>query len=167
MCAGQLFFGAIGCIFIITFLNKLAEFHVAIAFSRPFMPLLFSLLRAWVRDVAGQLDFCVMTNVLFVCSSNQWRSSTAETLWQRRAGLKVRSAGTDRDARHPVSTNDIQWADVILVMEAKHKTLLCDDFDGLLNGKRISVLGVPRDYRYMDPELVAILENSVSSALAL
>lgn len=108
-----------------------------------------------------------MTNVLFVCSSNQWRSSTAETLWQQRAGLKVRSAGTDRDARHPVSVNDIQWADVILVMEARHKSLLNNDFGGLLRGKRISVLGVPRDYRYMDPELVAILENSVSSALAL
>jgi protein-tyrosine-phosphatase len=34
------------------------------------------------------------TNLLFICSRNQWRSPTAEAIWRRRPGFNVRSAGT-------------------------------------------------------------------------
>lgn len=55
-------------------------------------------------------------NVLFVCSRNQWRSPTAEQVFRRHPALNVRSGGTSPNARHTVSAQDIQWADVILVM---------------------------------------------------
>ena len=63
-------------------------------------------------------------NVLFICSKNQWRSPTAEQIYRQRPLINVRSAGTARSAKRQVSSADIQWADIILVMEDKHKKRL-------------------------------------------
>jgi predicted protein tyrosine phosphatase len=73
-----------------------------------------------------------LLKVLFVCSRNQWRSPTAEQVWRRHPALLVRSGGTSRGARHPVSADDVAWADAILVMEEKHKSRLRAEFGRLL-----------------------------------
>lgn len=104
-------------------------------------------------------------NVLFVCSRNQWRSPTAEQVWRRHPQLNVRSAGTSPSARHTVSDADIGWADVVIVMEQKHKSRLVADFGDALAGKPVHVLDIPDEYKYMDPELVELLACSVSSVL--
>lgn len=101
-------------------------------------------------------------NVLFICSRNQWRSPTAEQLWRRHSLISARSAGTSPNARHPVSSDDIAWADVILVMEEKHKSRLRATFNGLLEGKPLHVLDIPDEYKYMDPALVEELQRSVA-----
>lgn len=106
-------------------------------------------------------------NILFVCSRNQWRSPTAEQVWRRHPLLNVRSGGTSPSARHTVSDSDIGWADVVFVMEQKHKSRLVADFGDLLTDKPIHVLDIPDEYQYMDPELVELLEQSVASALGL
>lgn len=106
-------------------------------------------------------------NVLFVCSRNQWRSPTAEAVWRRHPGIHARSAGTSAGARHPVSERDLAWADVILVMEEKHKSRLLAGFRQALGDKPVHVLDIPDEYRYMDPELVAQLERSVADLLGL
>jgi predicted protein tyrosine phosphatase len=106
-------------------------------------------------------------NVLFICSRNQWRSPTAEQLWRRHPKVSARSAGTSPNARHKVSIDDIAWADVILVMEEKHKSRLKAEFTRLLNHKQVHVLDIPDDYRFMDPELVEMLEQSVNNLLGL
>ena len=106
-------------------------------------------------------------NVLFICSRNQWRSPTAEQLWRKHPAISARSAGTSPNARHTVSVQDIQWAHVILAMEEKHKSRLKAEFTGLLDNKPIHVLDIPDDYKYMDPELVEMLEQSVNSLLGL
>jgi len=106
-----------------------------------------------------------MTNLLFICSRNQWRSPTAENLWRRRAGFEARSAGTSPNARRPIGPADIRWADVIFVMESKHRQRLQAEYSRLLEHKRLHVLDIPDDYRYMDPELIAILEDSVAACL--
>jgi predicted protein tyrosine phosphatase len=106
-----------------------------------------------------------MTNLLFICSRNQWRSPTAENLWRRRAGFEARSAGTSPNARRPVGPADIRWADVIFVMERKHWQRLQAEYSRLLEHKRMHVLDIPDDYRYMDPELIAILEDTVTACL--
>jgi predicted protein tyrosine phosphatase len=103
--------------------------------------------------------------VLFICSRNQWRSPTAEQIFRRRPGLSVRSAGTSPNARRTVSAQDIGWASVILVMEEKHKSRLKAEYGRLLTGRAIHVLDVPDDYKYMDPELVDLLEQSVAPLL--
>ncbi len=106
-------------------------------------------------------------NVLFVCSRNQWRSPTAEQVFRRHPALNVRSGGTSPNARHTVSGQDIQWADVILVMEGKHKSRLMSEFTSMLLGKPVHVLDIPDEYRYMDAELVEMLERSVGGVLHL
>ena len=103
--------------------------------------------------------------ILFICSRNQWRSPTAERVWRRHPGLNVRSGGTSPNARHTVSADDIQWADVIFVMEHKHKSRLAAEFTGWLTHKPVHVLDIPDEYKYMDPELVELLEQSVGSLL--
>ncbi|SDH26416.1 Predicted protein tyrosine phosphatase [Pseudomonas flavescens] len=108
-----------------------------------------------------------MSNILFVCSRNQWRSPTAETVWRKHPELCVRSAGTSPRARRTVSASDIQWADVVFVMEHKHKSRLMANFARLLSHKPLHVLDIADEYQYMDPELVDILERSVAACLGL
>ena len=106
-------------------------------------------------------------NILFICSKNQWRSPTAEQVWRKQPGLSVRSAGTSPNARHPVSSNDLAWADAVFVMEEKHKSRLLAEYRTVIAGKTIHVLDIPDEYRYMDPELVEQLRTSVGEILGL
>lgn len=105
-----------------------------------------------------------MTNLLFVCSRNQWRSPTAEKVYSQK-GYSARSAGTSPNARHTVSVNDIKWASKIFVMEKKHKNRLVAKFTRLVKHKEIYVLEIPDDYQYMDEELVELVQQSVDHLL--
>jgi predicted protein tyrosine phosphatase len=62
---------------------------------------------------------------------------------------------------------DVRWADVIMVMEEKHKSRLVAEFTGLLDHKPIHVLDIPDEYKFMDAELVEMLGQSVNSILRL
>jgi predicted protein tyrosine phosphatase len=106
-------------------------------------------------------------NVLFICSKNQWRSPTAEAVWRKHPALSVRSAGTSSTARRKVSIDDIRWADVIFVMEEKHRSRLIAEFTMTVERKPIHVLDIPDEYKYMDPELVAQLQEAVAALLGL
>jgi predicted protein tyrosine phosphatase len=106
-------------------------------------------------------------NVLFICSRNQWRSPTAEKVWRNHPALAVRSAGTSSNARHHVSEQDIRWAEVIFVMEEKHKSRLQAEYGRLVENKPLYVLDIPDEYRYMDTELVDELKRSVGEILRL
>jgi predicted protein tyrosine phosphatase len=117
-------------------------------------------------NVAAE-DGLAKQNVLFVCSRNQWRSPTGEQVWRKHPLVNARSGGTSPNARHKVSVDDIRWADVILVMEEKHKARLLAEFTRLLNDKAIHVLDIPDEYKYMDPALVEQLEQSVAPFLRL
>ena len=106
-------------------------------------------------------------NVLFVCSKNQWRSPTAEAIWRKHPQVSVRSAGTSSNARRTVSVEDIRWADVIFVMEEKHRSRLLAEFTTAVGHKPVHVLDIPDEYKYMDPELVEQLRRSVGALLGL
>jgi predicted protein tyrosine phosphatase len=93
-------------------------------------------------------------NVLFVCSKNQWRSPTGEAIFAKVDGVATRSAGTATSARRPVSLDDIRWADLILVMEDKHAARLKADFRQDIRFKKLHVLDIPDDYKFMEGELV-------------
>lgn len=101
-------------------------------------------------------------NLLFLCSKNQWRSPTAEKVFEREPGLAVRSRGVSRSARRTVTAGDLQWADLVLVMETKHKQRLLADFPGEARSAQVCVLDIPDDYRFMDPELVEVLRETVT-----
>ena len=104
-------------------------------------------------------------NVLFVCSRNQWRSPTAERMFKGHPVIVARSAGTSASARHHISHVDIDWADVILVMEDKHRQRIVAEYTRLVEHTPIHVLDIPDEYKYMDPELMDILEQTVEPLL--
>lgn len=64
-----------------------------------------------------------------------------------------------------ISAKDVEWADHILVMEYHHKERIQSEFKGP-NVPKIEVLSIPDEYEYLDPELIKILESSVSEFLA-
>ena len=100
-------------------------------------------------------------NVLFVCSRNQWRSPTAEKVFSTHESVAVRSRGTSRAARQKLTSGDINWADIVLVMEQKHKQRITAEFPGESKYRTICVLDIPDEYRYMDEELIDILQDCV------
>ena len=106
-------------------------------------------------------------NVLFLCSRNQWRSPTAEQVWRRHPRVQVRSAGLSAGARRVVSEADLEWADVVFVMEDKHRSRLMAGHRDVLGDKPVHVLDIPDDYRYMDPELVQLVRDPVADLLGL
>jgi predicted protein tyrosine phosphatase len=103
--------------------------------------------------------------VLFVCSQNRLRSPTAEQVFSRREDLEVESAGTNHDADTPISTELVDWAEVIFVMEKTHRAKLQKRFRSALGGKRLICLDIPDNYAFMDPALVRLLESKVSRFL--
>jgi predicted protein tyrosine phosphatase len=98
-----------------------------------------------------------LPNLLFICSKNQWRSPTAELLFKNHAVHQARSAGTSEKARIRVSEKLIVWADVIFVMEQRHKDVLGQLYPHLLKNKPLTVLDIEDNYRFNDPELVNML----------
>ena len=48
-----------------------------------------------------------MSNILFICSRNQWRSPTTERIF-RQKGYSVRSAGTSPNAKRNIKTELLQ-----------------------------------------------------------
>ncbi len=106
-----------------------------------------------------------MKRLLFVCSQNKLRSPTAEAIFADHPGIEVDSAGLNNDAEVPLSEDQLQWADVILVMENAHRSRLNKKFKHALAGKRVAVLNIPDEYDYMDDELVRILRQRCQSYL--
>lgn len=101
----------------------------------------------------------VRTKILFVCSRNRRRSLTAETLFEDEPAWEVRSAGTEDGARIKVTPGHLGWADVIVVMEKRHKERLRQKYSDLLAEKACVCLFIADDYEFMDPELVVLLRD--------
>lgn len=104
-------------------------------------------------------------NLLFVCSQNKWRSPTAEAIYRHDSRVNVRSAGTSSSARKQISEKDLQWADLILVMENKHKKAIANQYR-YLDLPPIIVLDIPDDYQYMSHELVKMIQISTEDILS-
>jgi len=102
-----------------------------------------------------------MKHILFVCSQNRLRSPTAEAVFADWPNVETLSAGLNNDAVTPLSSDLIDWADVIVVMENTHKNKLNQKFRAYLRQKRVVVLGIPDNYDYMQPELVSLLKVKV------
>jgi len=101
-------------------------------------------------------------NILFICSKNKWRSRTAEAIFRNSQEHEVRSAGTDEDARIRLTEKHISWADIIFVMETKHREKIQQKFSGKISDKKIIVLDIPDEYQYIDEELISILKTSTA-----
>lgn len=106
-----------------------------------------------------------MKKVLFVCSQNKLRSPTGEAVFSGNPDLEVRSAGLNHDAEVPLGIEDVEWADIIFVMEAAHKRKLKKKFRESLKNQSVICLGIPDNYEYMQPELVELFKKNVPQFL--
>lgn len=103
-------------------------------------------------------------NILFVCSKNQWRSRTAETIFKDSVGHEIKSAGTNANARIRLTEKHIHWSDLIFVMEHKHKQIIQERFPWT-NSSKIIVLDIPDVYTFMDEELIFSLKIALAPYL--
>jgi predicted protein tyrosine phosphatase len=106
-----------------------------------------------------------MPNALFICSQNKLRSPTAEQVFSKWPKVETDSAGLNNDAIVTLSPEQIDWADIIFVMEKAHRTKLSKKFRRYLNGKRVVCLNIPDEFEFMQPELVRLLEENAGRFL--
>src|SRR5476651_915796 len=99
--------------------------------------------------------------ILFVCSRNRRRSLTAETIFKNELSWEVRSAGTEESARIKVTAGHLGWADVIVVMEKRHKERLRQKYPEELAAKSCVCLFISDDYEFMDSALIEILREKM------
>jgi predicted protein tyrosine phosphatase len=99
--------------------------------------------------------------VLFVCAANLQRSPTAENLFQNWMGRwEAKSAGTNPVPGGVLLTQGlIDWADLILVMEAVHAYYLKSHFR--CDPSKLRILGIRDRYFRDDPELIQQLKEKV------
>ncbi len=107
----------------------------------------------------------IFMNILFVCSRNQWRSPTGEQIYKNVQGINAKSAGTEPSARIKINAKLIDWADIIFVMEKKHKQRVSEKFREEASQKKIIVLDIEDNYHFMDAELVEEIKTKVESYL--
>lgn len=105
-----------------------------------------------------------MRRVLFICSRNKLRSPTAESVFAG-PNIETDSAGLAPDADCTLSAEQLEWADLIFVMEKQHSVKLKQKFAAALRGKRIVCLDVPDRFQFMQPELVTLLQQKVGQHL--
>lgn len=107
------------------------------------------------------------TKLLFVCSRNQWRSPTAESLFRQHPVYEARSAGTENSARIKLTAGHVGWADMIFCMEKKHAARVEEKFLTELADKPLIVLRIPDDFEFMDPALIELLKSELAEHIAL
>lgn len=100
-----------------------------------------------------------MKRLLFICGKARARSPTAAQIFAGRPGISTDFGGLSNDADDAVSADQIEWADIILVMEQRHRTRLSDRFGRLLTGRRVVTLAIRDRFTFMQPELVEELEQ--------
>jgi len=98
-------------------------------------------------------------HVLFVCHFNRKRSATAERVFAKDPALEVRSAGTSEDALVRVNARMLEWADVIFTMDEGQRRDLSRMFPAHPAFAKIVCLGIPDEYEFLDPELIALLRE--------
>lgn len=110
-------------------------------------------------------DSTTKLKVLFVCDANRLRSPTAEAIFTGRPDFDVKSAGLAKQATVPLTIELLEWADLIFVMEKRHRNIIQSRFKEIYQRKRIICLYIPDDFEFMDPELIVLLEQRVTPYL--
>jgi predicted protein tyrosine phosphatase len=97
--------------------------------------------------------------VLFICHQNRKRSATAERIFDKNPALEVRSAGTGADALVRVNQRMLDWADLVFTMDDHQQRDLARMFPGHPVLDKLICLGIPDQYDFLDPDLVALLRE--------
>ena len=100
--------------------------------------------------------------LLFICNQNKHRSLTAENLFK--AKFDTQSAGLYNDV--PVTQRQLEWADVVFVMEDFQRSEIAKRFPSVYLAKRILSLNIPDEFSYGQPELERLLVSRLTEALS-
>ena len=100
-------------------------------------------------------------NILFICNQGENRSKTAAEIFSE----EFRTASADLCGDKPVPQSQLSQADVIIVMEEKHRREIAKRFPVVYMQKQILVLDIPDIYRYGQPALVQLLKAQISELL--
>jgi predicted protein tyrosine phosphatase len=103
-------------------------------------------------------------NVLVVCGRNKKRSRTAEFIFKNDHRFSVRSAGLSPKSDRKISENDLNWADLVFVMETEQRAKIKEVYRHIELPK-IEILHIPDDYEFMDEELIEILSDRINATL--
>src|SRR6187431_914305 len=96
---------------------------------------------------------------LFICHYNRKRSATAERLFGKDPTLEVLSAGTSDEAMVQVNQRMLEWADLVFVMDGEQVEALGKMFPDHPILPHVVCLNIQDNYHFMDPDLVAILQE--------
>jgi len=102
-------------------------------------------------------------NILFICNQNQNRSITAEEIFKKM--YQTKSAGLYNQS--PVSGQQLNWADIIIVMEEHQRSELAKRFPLQYMKKRILSLEIPDIYKRNDPVLIRKLQDKIQECQEL
>jgi predicted protein tyrosine phosphatase len=106
-----------------------------------------------------------MKRLLFICGANKLRSPTAEHVFSMWPDVETDSAGLNAISEQQLSSEQVEWADIIFVMEKTQRSKVSTRFRKYLKGKHIVCLDIPDKYAFMDAELVRLLETRVKPFL--
>jgi len=105
-------------------------------------------------------------NILVVCGRNKKRSRTAEYIFKNDDRFNIRSAGLSPKSDRKISEKDLNWADLVLVMETGQRAKVRELYKHL-ELPEIEILNIPDDYEFMDEELVSILTDRINDSLRI
>ena len=105
-------------------------------------------------------------NILVVCGRNKKRSRTAESIFKNDNRFSIRSAGLSPKSDRKISEKDLNWADLIFVMETEHRAKIWGLYRHM-ELPSIEILDIPDDYEFMDNELVEILTDRINNTLRI
>jgi len=103
-------------------------------------------------------------NLLVVCGRNKRRSRTAEYIFKNDMRFHIRSVGLSPRSERKITEKDIEWADLILVMEQDQKQRIVGTYRHL-EVPPVEVLHIEDEYEYMDEILVELLTDRINSII--
>jgi len=99
--------------------------------------------------------------ILFICNQNQNRSKTAEELFKDK--FQTKSAGLFNSK--PVNNSQLDWADLIVVMEDEQRKEISQRFPKEYMQKKILSLEIPDIYHYNQPQLIKTLKSKMNKII--
>ena len=99
--------------------------------------------------------------ILFICNQNKNRSKIAEKIFKDR--FETKSAGLYNS--NPVTKKQLEWADLVIVMEDSQRTELSRRYPEIYMAKQILTLDIPNIFDKEDPKLGLLLKKKMEQLL--
>jgi predicted protein tyrosine phosphatase len=103
--------------------------------------------------------------VLFVCTQNKVRSLTAEHLYRVRPDLEVKSCGTATFAKNQLTSELLQWAEVVFYFDDSQLEVMERHFREAVAEKPVICLGLADIFTYKSDALVVKLTTKLDPYL--